>query len=146
MKLLIGALALTLLPAGVPFQGLSTRRDVSPSEVLVTSLSDADIKAAKTFEHDSEVARNEAATVVVIMPSCEKDAGGACNASADIVVYGPDGTVHSETKGLSLNTGRATTALQLVTTNPIGVYRVVATVRDLNARRFGTTERQFGVK
>jgi hypothetical protein len=29
---------------------------------------------------------------------------------------------------------------------PTGVYRVVARVRDLAARRFATVERQFGVK
>ena len=143
---LIAALAFTLVSAADPVQGLSTRRDAAPSEVLITTLSDADIKAAKTLEHDTEVDRTEAVTVVVIMPTCEKDLGGACNASSDIVVYAPDGKVHSEVKGVSLNAGRGTAALKLAATSVTGVYRVVATVRDLNARRFGTTERQFGVK
>jgi hypothetical protein len=143
---LIAALALTLLSGDVTPQGLSTRRDVAPSEVLITTLPAAEITAAKTLEHDSEVGRNEAVTVVVIMPGCAKDPQGACNASTDIVVYTPDGKVHSETKQVSLNSGRGTTALTLAATSPTGVYRVVATVRDLNAKRFGTTERQFGVK
>jgi hypothetical protein len=146
MTLPLIALVVTLLPLDAPSQGLSTRRDVAPSEVLITTLPAAEITAAKTLEHDSEVGRSEAVTVVVIMPACARDPQGACNASTDIVVYTPDGKVHSETKGVSLNGGRGTTALTLAATSPTGVYRVVATVRDLNARRFGTTERQFGVK
>ncbi len=142
----IVALAVTLLPVDGKSQGLSTRRDAVPSEVLITTLSDTEIKAAKVLEHDTEVGKSEAVTIVVIMPGCEKDPKGACNASTDIVVYAPDGKVHSEIKGVSLNAGRATTALKLAATNSTGVYRVVATVRDLSAKRFGTAERQFGVK
>jgi len=143
---LIAVLALTLLPVDARPQGLSTKRDAGQSEVLITTLSAADIMAAKALEHDSEVGRNEAVTVVVIMPTCEKDPTGACNASTDIVVYAPDGKMHSEVKGVSLNAGRATTALTLAAGDATGVYHVVATVRDLNAKRFGTTERRFGVK
>ena len=116
------------------------------SEVLITTLSAADLTAAKTLEHDSEVARTETVTVVVIMPPCQKDPQGSCNASADIVTYTPDGKVHSEIKGVSLNAGRGTAALKLAPTDATGVYRVVAIVRDLNAKQFGTTERRFGVK
>ena len=142
----ISILVLALVSVGSAPQGLATKRDAAASEVLITTLSEADIKAAKTLEHDSEVARAEAVTIVVIMPACAKNSQGACNASTDIVVYAPDGKVHSEVKGVSLNAGRGTTALKLADNNATGVYRVVATVRDLNARRFGTTERQFGVK
>ena len=146
MNLLVTALAVTLLPLGGSPQGLSAKRDAMLSEVLITTLSAADLEAAKTLEHDSEVAKNEMVTIVGRMPSCQKDAKGACNASADIVTYTPDGNVHSETKGVSLTTGRGTTALKLAPADVTGVYKVIATVRDLTARSFGTTERRFGVK
>lgn len=139
-------LGLVMVPLALSAQGLSQKREVMKSEILVTTLPAAEIKAAKTLEHDSEVAKSEAVTVVVTLPSCEKDVRGACNASADVVAYTPDGKVHSEMKGVPLNDGRGTVALKLAPTDASGVYKVVATVRDLNARRFGTTERLFGVK
>ena len=145
MNLLIVAVALTLLPPDA-LQGLSAKRNAMQSEVLITTLSAADLKAAKTLEHDSEVARTEVVSIVVTMPPCLKNAQGACNASADIVVYTPDGKVHSETKAVSLNAGRGTVPLKLAPTDVTGVYRVLATVRDLNARTFSTSERKFGVK
>jgi len=142
--LVIIALGLMVLPVAAS-QGLA-RKGALQSEVLVTTLSVADQQAAKTLEHDSEVAKDEAVTIIVTLPTCQKDPQGACNASADVVTYTPDGTVHSEMKGVSLNTGRGTVALKLAPRDVNGVYKVVATVRDVIARRFGTTERLFGVK
>jgi hypothetical protein len=127
-------------------QASSERRDQTKPEILITTLPEADVKAAKALEHDTEVARHEAITVVVLLPSCQKDPGGACNASADIVAYKPDGGVHSEMKSVSLNGGRGLASLRLAPADPTGVYKVIATVQDLNARRFGKTERLFGVK
>ena len=146
---LMSILALGLLlaaPLNPAAQETVEKRDAMKPEVLITTLPAAEIKAAKTLEHDTEVAKNEAVTVVVILPACQKDSHGACNASADIVAYAPDGAVHSELKSVSLNEGRGMTSLRLAPGDPTGVYKVVATVRDLNARRFGKAERLFGVK
>lgn len=130
-------------------QPLTAKRQVMQSVVAITTQPAAEIAgiaAAKEIEHDSEVSRDEAVTIVVTMLGCEADAKGQCNASADVVAYKPDGSVHSETKGISLATGRGTAALRLSPGDVTGVYRVEATVRDLTARRFGKTDRLFGVK
>jgi hypothetical protein len=148
MKLLLSLAAGLMVTAALAprEQGTSPQPEALKAELLVTTLPVADVRTAKTLEHDTEVGRNEAVTIVLILPACQKDAQGACNAAADIVAYTPDGKMHSEMKSVSLNEGRGTAALQLAPADPTGVYRVIATVRDLNARRFGKTERLFGVK
>ncbi|MGH9172778.1 MAG: hypothetical protein ACRD1H_00405 [Vicinamibacterales bacterium] len=155
MKILLTLAALSLgpgqtpPPAPTPQQSLTAKREVLRSVVAITTLPAADlasIPAAKEIEHDSEVARSEAVTVVVTIQGCQAGSSGACNASADVVAYKPDGSVHSEMKNVSLTSGRGTTTLTLAPTDATGVYKVIATVRDLNARRFGKTERLFGVK
>ena len=133
----------------VPQQSLSDKREVLRSEVAISTLPAADLTsmpATKTIEHDSEVDRSEAVTVIVTIQGCQKDAKGACNASADVVAYKPDGSVHSEMKNITLASGRGTAALKLTPSDATGVYKVIATVRDLTAKRFGKTERLFGVK
>ena len=97
-------------------------------------------------DHDSEVARDDTVTVVVTLQGCQPDASGTCRATADIVTQKPDGTVHSETKGVALTGGRGTATLALTPTDVTGVYTVVATVRDPEARRVARSERLFGVK
>jgi hypothetical protein len=126
---------------------LSQKRESLQPVVLVTTLPAAEVaKHADTLEHDTEVTRHEAATVVLTIPACEKGTNGACNASADLVTYKPDGTVHTEVRNVSLNDRRVTAPLKLNPNDAVGLYKVVATVRDLNARRFATAERIFGVK
>jgi hypothetical protein len=135
--------------APMPQQSLSAKREVLKAVVAITTLPAADLKAvpaAKEIEHDSEVARSEAVTVVVTIQGCQADATGACNASADVVAYKPDGSIHSEMKGITLAGSRGTATLKLAPDDVTGVYKVIATVRDLNAKRFGKTERLFGVK
>ncbi|MET0215308.1 MAG: hypothetical protein ABW292_20030 [Vicinamibacterales bacterium] len=132
-----------------PQQSLTERREVLKSVVAITTRPVADlasVPATQEIEHDSEVDRSEVVTVVVMMQGCQPDAQGACRASADVVAFKPDGSIHSEVKAIDLATGRGTTTLKLTPSDVTGVYRVVATVRDLNARRFGKTERLFGVK
>jgi hypothetical protein len=143
------AFILTALVATAAPQTLTQKRESLRPEVLITTLApDALAKAvgASTLEHDTEVDRSEAITVVLSIADCDKGDTGVCNASADLVAYKPDGTVHSEVKNVSLNSRRATTPLKLTATDVTGLYKVVATVRDLNGRRFGTTERVFSVK
>lgn len=141
---------LVLIAAGGLMQAqptLSQKRESLQPVVLITTLPSDDVaKRAETLEHDTEVARNEAITIVLTIPACEKGANGACNASADLVTYKPDGTVHSEVKNVSLNERRVTAPLKLTPNDATGLYKVVATVRDLNARRFASAERIFGVK
>ena len=128
---------------------LSQKREALRPVVLITTLSPEEVAkrtAPDALEHDTEVARNETITIVLTIPECEKAENGACNASADLVTYKPDGTVHTEVKNVSLNGRRATSTLKLTPADATGLYKVVATVRDLNARRFASAERIFGVK
>ena len=128
---------------------LTSKREVLKAVVAITTRPAtelAGIPAAQEVEHDSEVARSEAVTVVVMVQGCQPDAKGVCQASADVVAYKPDGSVHSEMKEINLSSGRGTASLKLSPTDETGVYKVVATVRDPTARRFGKTERLFGVK
>ena len=116
--------------------------------MLITTLApDAIVQAATpALEHDTEVDRSESITIVLSIAACDKGEVGRCNASADLVAYKPDGTVHSEMKNVSLNSLRATAPLKLSASDQTGLYKIVATVRDLNASRFGTAERVFSVK
>jgi hypothetical protein len=54
--------------------------------------------------------------------------------------------VLTETKQVDLSKGRAIVPIALTGADAPGLYRIVATVRDLDSRRFGTSERIFGVK
>lgn len=154
MKLLLAGLALAVAvgqnpPPPAPVRSLSEKRDVLQSEVAVTTLSAAEldrIGASQPVEHDTEVARAEAVIIVISIKGCSPDEQGQCRASTDIALHRPDGSVHSDVKGLSLAGGRARTAVTFATDDPVGIYRVVATVRDPVARRFARVERLFGLK
>ena len=142
------ALILSTLFAATPVQSLTQKRASLKPEVLITTLApDAIVQAATAeLEHDTEVDRSESITIVLSIAACDKGEVGRCNASADLVAYKPDGTVHSEMKNVSLNSLRATAPLKLSASDQTGLYKIVATVRDLNASRFGTAERVFSVK
>jgi hypothetical protein len=157
MKTLLSVLSLAFgvgtsfgqAPTETAQRTLSQRREVLQPVVAITTVAVTDltsIPATKEVEHDSEVARSEAVTVVVMIQGCQADVKGVCNASADVTAYKPDGSVHSEMKGINLATRRGTATLKLASSDVTGVYRVEATVRDLTAKRFGKTERLFGVK
>jgi hypothetical protein len=122
---------------------------VLQAEVAITKMSTADLKGLSTtqpIEHVSEVSRSDAITAVVTIQGCQADDKGGCSASADIVTYRSDGSVHTESKNVTMVGGRGTATVALAAADATGIYKVVATVRDLNARRFAKVERLFGVK
>ena len=139
-------LAIGLLQSGAAAPKLADKYAALQPEVLITTLAPDKLATTVALEHDTEVARSESVTIVVSVGTCEKGANGSCNVSADVVTYKPDGTVYSEVKNLSVNDRRATAPLPLKASDATGLYKVIATVRDLNARRFGKAERSFGVK
>ena len=146
---LLLALIVAAVAAQAPTPTLSQKREALQPAVLITTLASEELakqSASGALEHDTEVARDETVTIVLSIPDCAKDDAGKCNASADLVAYKPDGSVHTAVKNVSLNSHRATAPLKLSATDPTGLYKVVATVRDLNARRFANAERIFGVK
>jgi hypothetical protein len=128
---------------------LSERRDVLRAVIAITTSPAADVSkipVTMAIEHDSEVARTENVLVVVTIQGCKANAAGTCQATADVIAYKPDNSVHSEMKSISLANNRGTAVLTLAPTDVTGVYRVEATVRDPNAQRVAKTERLFGVK
>jgi hypothetical protein len=144
---LAALIAFVFVPTATSAQSASRPRESLQPEVLITTIARDQLATHASLEHDTEVARSEAVTIVVSIAACEPVEGGSsCNASADVVAYKPDGTVHTELKNLSLNSRRATAVLPLTANDVTGLYKVVATVRDLAARRFGNAERSFGVK
>jgi hypothetical protein len=137
------------LESGTVRQGFAAQRDVLKAEIAIATQPASEIEKLPlmhAIEHDTEVARGEALTIVVSAQGCEKDARGACNISADVVTLRPDGSEYATVKALPLGGGRATAPLTFAAADVTGLYRVVATVRDLNARRFAKVERIFGVK
>ena len=153
--IVIAALAASATATASSLQGqpgaLSAQTQKLQSEVLITTLPVVDLTKQVTaengtIEHESEVTRGEPVAAVVRTQGCEKDRAGACKVNADVVVYKPDGSVFHEVKMLDLPAGRGAVPLKVDAHAPTGVYRVVATIRDLAGRRFATVERQFGVK
>lgn len=145
------AVAATAVAASAQTGALTSKTDKLQSEVIVSILPTADltrqITAEKgTIEHKSEVARGGPVAAVVRVNACQKDSAGTCKVNADVVVYKPDGSVFHEVKQLDLPAGRAAVPLTFDAQATTGVYHVVATIRDLTARRFATVERYFGVK
>ena len=157
MKRAITALALTFAFASVVGAqqtgqpgALSNQMQRLQSEVLVSTLATADLTREITapdgkIEHRSEVARGGPVAAVVRTTGCQQE-NGSCKVNADVIVYGPDGSVFHEAKNLDLPRGRAAVPLNVDAQAATGLYRVVVTVRDLAARRVSTVERPFGVK
>ena len=156
LTLVATALAMAFLSGASARQSPPTgQRGAAPSpeplqwEVLISTLPPADLQkqmaaATGTIEHKSEVARGGPVAAVVRTTGCTKDPAGGC--TVNVVVYGPDGSILQEVKNLALPTGRASVPLEIDANSATGVYKVAIRVRDLAARRFGTAERQFGVK
>jgi hypothetical protein len=139
---------LALAPVSAGIQALPAPADLRP-EVAITTATGTDLDkvlASRTIQHRSEVSRADRITVVVSIQTCQPDGDGTCRASADVVLRAPDGSVHAEMKGIDLATTRGTARLALDAGDPAGIYTLHATVRDLNARRFGRAERSFAVR
>ena len=123
-----------------------------PAEIFISTLSPDDLKkqiAAEggKIEDTSEVERGGPVAAVVRYTGCMKDEAGACNITANVTVYKPDGSIFHEVKAVNLApTGRVAVPLNIDANAGTGLYKVVVTVRDLTARRFGVLERQFAVK
>lgn len=158
-SLLVATLALALAtvssaqqPPQKPQPDDLTPSTATQSEVLISTLPTAEltkqIAAEKgTIEHKSEVERGGPVTLVIRSTDCMKDVEGRCDTTAKVTVYKPDGSVFYESKALDLpTTGRLTVPLKIDASAETGLYKVVVTVRDLTARRFGVLERRFAVK
>jgi hypothetical protein len=74
--------------------------------------------------------------------------GGRCNVNVDYTIYRPDGTMFKEVKLQPVDQGKTVPSLRftLTATDQPGLYRVVATIRDLHARRTQRPERIFSLR
>ena len=157
--LLVVTLAVALTAVSAAQQSKQSQPDTSTrtaetlqSEVLISTLPAAEltkqIAAEKgTIEHKSEVERGGPVAVVIRSTDCMKDEEGRCNTTAKVTVHNPDGSVFHETKALDLpRSGRLAVPVRIDASAGTGLYKVVVTVRDLTARRFGVLERSFAVK
>jgi hypothetical protein len=148
LLLLLAGVLLALAPVSAERQTLPGPGDLRP-EVAITTATGTDLDevlAGRTIQHRSEVSRSDRITVIVSIQACQPDGEGTCRASADVVLRAPDGSVHTEMKAIDLATTRGTARLALDAADPAGIYTLHATVRDLNARRFGRAERRFAVR
>ena len=151
MSAILNLLAVALLqtPTAPPQSSLSQKHDVLQAQVAITTLPAAEVTktpATMPIEHDTEVSRTETITAVVDIQKCEPGRSGKCEATADLMLKRPDGSTHSEMKNISLATLRGTATLALKPDDATGIYTLIATVRDPNARRVAKPERLFGVK
>jgi hypothetical protein len=104
-------------------------------------------RAGVTLDTVTEVRPGTPAFAIARVTGCMAD-GGRCNVSIDYTIYRPDGFVYREVKLQPLEQGKMPPTLRftLEATDPPGLYRVVATVRDLNARRTQRPERIFSLR
>jgi hypothetical protein len=147
----MNAILIVAVFVGLAQGALSSRTATLNSEVIISTLPTAELTKEVmaehgTIDHKSEVSRGAPVAAVVRTTGCAKDSNGACKVNADVVIYKPDGSVFHEAKNLNLPAGRAAVPLKIDASAPTGVYKVVATIRDLAGQRFATAERQFGVK
>jgi hypothetical protein len=119
------------------------------TEVLISTLPESDIakrlSGGETIDHTTEVMRGKPVTAILRAPRCQRDPAGACRISAELVVYQPDGSPYRKAD-IEVGGGSGTAPLTFDAQASAGVYRVVATVRDLVSRTFVTVERRFAVK
>jgi hypothetical protein len=123
------------------------------SELIVATREDDTLKqwtewrAGVTLETVTELRPGTPAFAIARVSGCLVD-GGRCNVSIDYTIYRPDGTMFKELKLQPVEQGKTAPSLRftLAATDPPGLYRVVATIRDLHARRTQRPERILGLR
>lgn len=109
------------------------------------------------FDTVKEVAHDEMLGVIVLFAGCTPDAEGKCNTEVDYRIFNPNGSLNNEQKNQTLwkdvaplkpNThlGNAVLMFKLPVGFREGIYKVEATVRDLNANVSFDLETQFVLK
>lgn len=100
-----------------------------------------------TLDTVTELRPNTPALVIVRVTGCQIEFT-KCNVNVDYTIYRPDNSVYKEAKLQPVENGRTAPPLKftLTASDAPGLYRVVATVRDLNARRTQRPERIFSLR
>jgi len=104
-------------------------------------------RAGVTLDTVTELRPDTPALAIARVSGCLADAG-RCRVNVDYTIYKPDGSVYRELKLQPVEEGKTVPSLRftLTASDPPGLYRVVATIRDLNARRTQRPERIFSLR
>lgn len=100
--------------------------------------------ATRPVSRVSEAVRGDVVAAVILFSGCASDGVGRCNTLADFRVLRPDGSVYAEhadaivwrqapVDGSGLQLSQAHLAFEIEPEDPVGVYEIHATVRDLIA-------------
>lgn len=151
----LAAFALALLSIAVSAQTPPSMRQKSvlDSDIVVATQDDpalrawAEWRAGATFETVTELRPGAPAFAIARVTGCMVEYG-KCNVNVDYTIYRPDNSVYKELKLQAVENGQLAPRLNftLGAADPAGLYRVVATVRDLNARRTQRPERLFSLR
>ena len=152
-RLITLALALPLIGAMGQTPPSARQASALQSELIVATRDDDTLRqwtewrAGATLETVTELRPETPAFAIARVSGCLAE-GGRCNVSLDYTIYRPDGTVFKELKLQPVEQGKTVPSLRftLTATDPPGLYRVVATIRDLHARRTQRPERIFGLR
>lgn len=100
-----------------------------------------------TLDTVTELRPNAPAQAIVRVKGCQVEFT-RCNVNVDYTIYRPDNSVYKELKLQPVENGRVAPplAFTLTASDAPGLYRVVATVRDLHARRTQRPERIFSLR
>jgi hypothetical protein len=154
--LLGSALTLALLwLVGIEAQTPPSARKASAleTELIVATSDDATLRQWAEWQPGvmldtvTELRPNAAALAIVRVRGCQVEYS-KCGVNVDYTIYRPDNSVYKEAKLQPVENGRVAPPLTftLTASDPPGLYRVVATVRDLNARRTQRPERIFSLR
>jgi hypothetical protein len=104
--------------------------------------------AGVALETDTEVRPGDPVIAQVRIRGCQPGAGAKCELTVQYAAYGPDGRVIHELKAQRVEAGQPAAALRfsLSASDAAGLYRVVAIVRDMNAKQMIQAERVFGLR
>ncbi|OLE55301.1 MAG: hypothetical protein AUG51_03835 [Acidobacteria bacterium 13_1_20CM_3_53_8] len=96
------------------------------------------------IETISSVKPNQPFGAFILFAGCKPNSAGVCDCEVDFDVYKPDGSLYAERKGLelwkqhapppqNLQLSVANLVLRMSAHDPVGKYKVKATIRDNNA-------------
>lgn len=148
-------LLLALTTAGAAPQVPPSMRQASTLDTdLIVATRDDDTlrfwtewRPGATLETVTELRPDTPAVAIVRVTGCMV-VDGRCDVNVDYVVTRPDGSVYREAKLLPVDGGKVAPPLRFTmsASDPPGLYRVTATIRDLNARRVQRPERIFSLR
>jgi hypothetical protein len=147
------ALALPLTMAFVQMPPSARQASNLQSDLIVATREDdtlrgwLDWRPGVTLDTVTELRPDAPAFAIARVSGCLAD-GGSCRVNVDYTIYKPDGSMYRELKLQPVEQGKMVPSLRFTLTaaDPAGLYRVVATVRDLNARRTQRPERIFSLR